>query len=476
MNATGIRIKKLIVHQTGTYNPQFRRPYQTELTGYNEGLIVERLQGSTKYQASQFAGVANQFLRPQVHAERPIGITNGWNEARLRFFLEVEHVYSSGASVTEFLTGYTDYPGISLQSHAFDPNMEFFINNTVQLRHTNYLNEFQGAQSAYSIVDASHLLADTSALMGGLPGTETLMRPHDVFASMGTAALHGLGNVVDIRTNNSLEAQKSKRMNNSTTNYLADILDNYRASYMATNESEDNNDILSRARGLARENSASSDPFLKAISAVRGLPVGNTFRYSDLQRMDGTVDQRTIFVAMNQASRATVHQAGMTASWEGTDRHTHVATILSQAVPALMMELMISRIALKTTNHTINSQVVTQIANVDSLATGMDITQNVHNFIMRLEHEILADISFNNQVGFSIDIEADLLGETWLRINLDSQQYDYVAPSFCDALLTPVITSNRDQAMTVAREIDDLFGNVHQALNCKPSQGFQSMF
>lgn len=458
--ARGIRVTKMLIHATGTYNTQYRRPYATHLDRHGLDIISERLGSADKYTPNILAGVANQFIAPTAAPEKELTIANGWATPRLRFMMEVEITYATGTKLTEVLLGYTEHPGIT-PNGAVDPRMEFFVNSTMQLRETIERTPY-GNQVYSSIVDSSHVLADNGFSGLSSPTYDQRMRPEDVYAliSREHIPVSDMKNTFDMRTSLTNQAVKSRRSNSQAPNYMASILGNYRNAALSQEFGQDYQEVLSQARGFAAENPASRDEFLKAISQIRGTTVGNVFTWSDLLRLDPNSEAVTKMTHMNDTIRATVHQTGQTQSWQGADRDTQNASILSHSVPSIMMELMLTRLHFKSTNHTVGGQPMTTIINALSFSN-TDLAQYLNTFIVRFEHEVMRDITYDNGVSYSLEMNVDLLGETWITLAIDNgSEVQYVTPSFCDALTVPVLTSNVDQAMMLATDFDNLHNTL----------------
>lgn len=450
---TGIRIKKFLIHETGTYNQQYRRPYNTNLDGRTLGILQEKLHNADKIAPSMLAGVANQFIAPSPTPEKPIDLIGGWGERRMRFMMELEHNYCTGGQTVLVILGYTNYNGISHGGHV-DPNMEFYVNSTLHIRNTQ-VNTPMGNQLHTAVIDSSLLLVDNN--WNGIHSQgDQRMRPMDVYSTMSRTHLPTGSNVLDMRATNSNTAAKSRRSNNLAGNFAANILQNYQAAADAAEFGVGEQEILASARGFASEHLVGKDPFLSAMSDFRGMPIGNTFTFDNLRRLDPNVDNVTIAQIMLPAERTTVHTAGQTAEWGGSDRETVVATILSQSVPALLMDLALTRIVFKASNRDISNQITIGIYDVGGFSSG-DQSFAMQMFQQRLEHEVLRNISFDNETDFAIEMQVDLLGETWIRMMLDNKaQVDFVAPSFCDALSVPVLTMNQDLSMDLATDFTAL--------------------
>jgi hypothetical protein len=449
-----VKVTKFLLHETGSYNTQYRRPYNTNLTGAGLNMMVERLGGASSYEASMMGGIANQFISPVATPEKQIAMINGWNERRMRFMMEVEYSYYTGGKITEVILGYTNYNGVGING-SIDPNMEFYINSTLHVRN-NIEYTPTGNQNHISVADSSHVLVDNNWTGVYSSNKEQRMRPEDVYSTMSRSQIAGIGDgsLLDTRAMSSTIAVKSRRNNASAANYMSTILKGYSQAAMSAEFGMGDQEILSKARGFARESLASKDPFLLAIAQIRGMAVGNIFTFNDLKLLDSNIEYVTKANLMAPTVQAGTHQSGQTADWGGSDIYTTVATILSQSIPSLLMDLALTRIVFKSSNRDIGSVIRTMIYDAQGFSSG-DQSQALDTFILRLEHEILRDVSFDNGIDFALEMHIDLLGETWVKLSLDGGPViDYVTPSFCDALMTPVITMDDQRAVTLASDFE----------------------
>lgn len=466
MQQVGIRVLDFVIMETGTYNEQFRRPYKTELDAFTQRAIAERVEGANGYSATMFSGVANQFVAPSATPESQLVIANGWQQRRLRWVLKLERNYATGASVMDVLTGYTDFNGITL-SGAIAPEMSFIINNHMSFRKNIERTPF-GQQVYYSPVRSSQILVDQQWSGIGRPGLEQKMRPTDVFATMGRAHLSGIGHVMDIRSTLDAVPIKSKRSNNNASSYMADILHN---QLHATRNNEgmggSYEEMLTAARGATHEDTAQKDPFMSAIAQISGRTLSNIFNFDELCRLDPNVRNVMTYVTSQNTTQVSPmgpipehHTAGDTSGWHGSDRHTQVATILSQSIPALMMDRALTTLAFRATNMDFGSGGVILVENAQGFIPG-DLSAFVEAFKQDMLTKVLPDISYNNQMSYALEANVNLFGETWLNLTIDGVKIPFVTPQFCDALMTPVLTQNQEAAMTLATDFDQVFTGLH---------------
>ena len=472
--AKTLRVVNLIMQETGTYNQQFSRPYSTSFDGNTLNSVTERVidRGNGRIDNAALAGITGTFLTPSSAPDAMIGIANGWNEKRVRFLMEIDCQYQVGGSASSYIQGYTNFPGIGA-NHSVAPDMEFYINSIITTKKTPVLTPY-GVQTFESVTDNSHVLCNNNWSTMNQPGMQRMMRPQDVFCHMQASHIPGIydtdiSSVYDGRTVLRTEAAMSDRVNGLSASYAAKIIDGYVVGNALTSFGQSEANIINRSRSEVSETQASLDPFMSALSNITSSGITNKFRYSDLMKLDPNVDAVSNYVIAGNTQRVMVHQAGQTAGWHGSDRMTLAATILSQSVPAIMMELMINRIIFKSTNYDITGQMQTRIIDGKGFSN-MDLTQHMDLFSRRLEKEILQDLTFNNQVSYAIEMRVDLLGETWINISIDGQPaIDYVTPSFCDNLFVPVVTTNVNVVQNLTHDFEALVLNVKEAMGSSQS-------
>ena len=464
----GLVITKFLIQETGTYNEQFRRPYQTVGDDANVLRVIQsHLLGVETFTPNMMNGIASSFISPTAVFEKKIDISNGWDQPRMRFMLESVNTDYTGTSTTEVVLGYTDHNGIIAGSGSLDPNMEFYINSIVRVRNSRRITEV-GNQSYSSVFDNSHLLVNSNWTDVFDSQPEHQMRPEDIFSTMSRSHLHGLGDIIDGRNVGTNVAVKSRRSNNVGGSYMASVVQGYMASSAGLDEFGQNaKEILTEARKNYGELPTLTDPFLSAIAGVRNSPIGKVFTLRDLYRICPHLDNVTRAQALLPVERATVHRAGQSEYWDGSDRTTVVATILSQSVPAIMMDLGITNVIFKATNETFGNQINVDVFEILGFNDDLDLPGI--ELINKLKNSVLRDISFNGQHSFCIEMKIDLMGETRILISINREnEVEFVTPSFCDALSVPVLTNSEHLNMKIANDFSSLFtylGDSGPAIN-----------
>lgn len=480
-----MRIERFLVQETGTYNDQYIRPYETTMDGNVQNAIVNTVAGlnTPVLDPYVFSDVVNSFIKRQAAPEAKAGIVHGWNQRRIRFMLVVSYEFHTGGSKREYIMGYTDFNGIT-QAGSIAPDMVFHINSNVSTRSMN-IQTPMGLQQVENIIDSNQYLQSAVDPSIYNPNKVFSLRPTEVYLYMGDPLTYngmqaGDG---DYRTVINKAGSIVNRNLNTPSYYTTQIFNN------VFHQVNRNSDGISKSKALeyARNSDYSSvgnesdmynnramawnNPFISAISSVRGhTPMTNTFTYKDLVSIDPNVGNVTQYVVLGHTQMSQLHQAGQTSDWHGSDISTKVAASLSHSVPALLMECLITKILFKSTNHHINGQMVTEIIHGNSFSN-MDMTLHYERFKQSFEKLVLNEITYNNSLSYAIEMNVDLLGETWIKLSIDNKGvYEYVTPSFSDGLFAPMITSNFNKLSEIGNDFGILYDTIVEGFNPSGSQ------
>lgn len=452
-----VHIVKLIMQETGTYNQQWRRSFESNLTGDIHNTIMDNCDKVRRITPGILTGVANQFIRPSATPERPISIINGWDMRRFRFFMEVHSTSHIGNTMIQYVTGYTDHYGCSA-SGSLDPNMVFYI-NAVSTTRSSIRTTPMGSQNVQTMMDSSHLLYQTeyTNTFTSPQGQTHKMRPEDIFVGMQNTELRndatdtGESDFMDTRTYLTTKPVKASRGHSSSPVYLASILDAYvQTSRAASLTGASSIEMLDTAGGHVTAARTNQDPFIKKL-----LDSGNggTFTYSELTRIDPGIGAKIIVAPLTPALRSTLHMAGQTQNWQGSDYETQFATTLSQAVPGYMLDNCLQSVRFNATNETAQG-IMVFITNFDTLLQGIELAPYIGAFSHAVQKTLLQDLTYNNQISFSLEMSCNLIGDTRIELSLNGgPRVPYVSPCFCDNLMSPLVTSDFQKFTALANDL-----------------------
>ena len=477
-----LTVNKLLLQETGTYNPLHFRPYQTHIDGQTLDTIVARAESSVGSisNPSIFSGISSSVVSPSGTPGQQISIPYGWAERRIRFILELSLENNFNGVELLYFQGYTNYSGVTM-SGAVDPMMEFILNSYMRVTRTtmytaNGLQYVDRVTDSGQVINGMLMTENVSMVTPGYEHGVYTLRPQDVFVGISSIQVteqyeaYGRGAINDSRVAKTSDTQLSSRTNNIPTNYISKILGSYQTAADSQMYGHDTKNTINRAHEVSFEHDSRTkdNPFIRALSVCRGGGPNSlraVFTARELESIDPMLSQKTQYVALTPVARSFLPQIGQAAHWSASDRETVLATMLSTSVPALMMELMISKIHVRTTNNTIGAKFETFIIDAKSISNA-DMSKMYGIFIQRLERELLFDMTFGSQEIVMLDMMLDMMGESSINISVNgSPTVLYQTPSFCDSLLAPVTTTSKDNYFQLCNDFGMIFNNMSSAVS-----------
>lgn len=465
------RVNKLILVETPGYNNMVTRPYEATMDGYAINQAKEVMQYGRYTDVGHIGKVATSLIRPSGSEMEASTITEGWGSSRLRFLLEIDLFSEVGPTTRKIIQGYTSHVGVNFFTKTIDHQMHLYFNNVITLRRSVYYTP-HGEQERWSIAEADQILMGTADFNfnGSSTVTKTL-RPEDIFVSASHSGAGG--DVLDMTTGfYASPIKRNNRKNNIPSNYLSSVMKGYQSAF-SNNGFSDNletSNAFDTAAGYLVENSVSSDQFFsRLLMNTSSFNEGGFVTYGELLSLSPEIDSNAIIVPLRNVMEDPnqqfnpIHGGGE--HWQGSNNETLWASILLQALPGLMMDSFITRIAFRATNeeraHDAVLGHVMRIVNVDSFTPGVDMTPFIETFRMRAIAEIIGGLTTNNTINYILEASIDLVGETRLKISVLSGPYfEFVAPSFADGRFTSVITHNQDHEQRLAYDLTTLCGDL----------------
>lgn len=475
-----LRVESLILRHTGTFNDQFIRPYVTnpalgnaDLNRIATNIADASLQGNIT--PISVSGTGGSFLTRAALPEAMAGIVNGWSTQRLRFIMKVSIINSIGGSNTLFVTGYTDHAGV--MNGALDPNMEFFVNNMYKVR-TTYSQTPVGTSQHFETVGSQQIITDHNkqhsrnhAVFNNNNSDLKIMSPGDVFKALESSVVYrGMDDnnykeMADCRFLVDTAGKTAPKGINNANTFIASTLNSYingtsedyqepehsaaLKHYMKTNEFE--NQDFWRSEFFSAIDQYRNDYALK----------NSSFLLKDLEKVDNNVRNMITFV---NDKPNTLHVTGLTSHWNGQDLNTVTSSIIASSLPSLMSEQLVSAVTITSTNSTIDGQPLTTIVQGGGFSNQMDMRQNFDRLRTAFEFLVVKDISFNNSIGYNLQVMCDLVGQTHIKIKMEGcPEQDFVFPTFCDALFSPILTTNTNSILHVSEDFNSLMTAVRDA-------------
>ena len=456
-----LKIIKFIVQELGTFNDVYTRPYMSHVSHQALDTIVDRVESNKRNRitGALLAGVSGGVIQQSAKPEKKVYIPGGMQERRLKFVLVVEITYSTQNVVKLYIQGYTEFMGLSF-NNTLDPNMQWYINSYTKTneyfeRTPNGLVKQERVIESVSVingaftVDRNNSNPNTFGMTGDCP-----IRPLDIFHGMQAENL-ALGyqfanpesTLLDTRGRIGEEVIPSVRRNNVGTNYLADIIDVHVMAQQTLDFGQGNDNLFGRCVAYTQQPAFLENPFLRALSNIRGSSNVCSFTINELLRIDPNLQNVTDYLALNQQAYNQLPQAGQSEYWSCNNIETQLAFTIGTATLSLMADLLFGKLSYSSTNQFGNGRMETIITGSVSLS-GSDLRPQYNLFINRLETEVLFSITYANELPYNITVEADINGSTVIHISINnSNTVRYVLPTMADSLFPPIMTSevaNRD--------------------------------
>lgn len=471
-----VNVVKCIMIHTGTYDDMPTRAYTGSLNMDATNAFIAATNNGTIINGQAIAPIAGMIIQPEASPSGLAQISQGWGNQRLRFLLELAFTSPMGDVTSQYLTGYTNYPGVTrlmnaVDRVAFDPAMELYINNIITVNRSKY----NGIELP-RMWDASQLIFQTSPVSNigfqqPAPNTQFLMTPEEVLNRVGISYYNQPNvNVTDLRSKLNIAGMaKSRRTNCLPATYLARTVNELHNQRLSNSDDQ----FFNMASNAAKNLSELPDYTDKALNLLNTLSFNTrgSITYGELNDVCVDLDNKTAFIdktistSQINATQSAAHtnfllhgaQRGTAAPLTGSNEESIVATIVAQGVPAIMSDLMLTSISFSATNlTTTGNDFSIVIHGFKTFLTDVDVTPQLQQFVYRLKNEIMATVTFNGQKPIKLDATIDILGDTFLGIQMHSHNYEYQVPSFCDALLTPVVTNSLQQLDTVAGTVHGL--------------------
>lgn len=488
---TQINIGMFLLSQTGTYQEQKVRPFNVVVNDNTISRLEIETHGGKHLGIAAMQNIATDIIRPAAMAEGDINIAQGWRSRRFRFLMRVHerHTLGIGTESVRVLFGYTDHCDASINH--LDPNMRIYFNSETVLAET-IRSTAQGPVRVMQVVSANQIISpvDYQANQNGFHNRPTshLIRPEDVF-QMGQAlnTVEMLKHTRQIANEHHQvfvspsmvgqggEYRYSKRRDTSPTRYMADVLGAWQHSIKEAEvnsyEARANPDLLmGEASRITANHDLRSNTFIQRLRERAGYMERGYVTYGDLCRLFPEAAQcgpgkTTMFSMDNGQSIRKVNFAEQSNHWQGADHETIAATLLSQVIPAIMMDNFFRNITFTVVPGAIPGTFGIDFMH-DQCAMVVDnlvAKQYFDEFQRRLVVDVLNSITRNGQLPLYMSMTSDLAGESVIDISLNGNPRSltrYVAPTFTDSLFSPVITRTAELPQQVSADLIHLVSEI----------------
>lgn len=475
MTEMPIRVKKIDMYIAPEYGSQYYRPYTTHLSGQdlvNE--IQETTQNGTVLVPESLAASAGRFIRPSSSHTGEAQIANGWTNRRIIFVMEVEITGTYGETTVQYMSGYTDHPGISASMHV-DPNMRLYFNSAMSFRSMMRQYGNGGVKPTIALKHATNIISPFQGAPLDQNAASHMLRPQDVVNNLHTSRfLQGVGNsgydtngVRDMTTAAMGDVSISRFSNGNPSEYLSGLL----KAMLRTQESLETYQAFEEEK-FALQSAAVKEPSMTEFNVIvelsRQLHYGGygndgSVSWGELISMFGPeIDAVTVVHSTNQLTpMPSAHNPLDTESTGSSTQEAIAANIVTSSLPSIMAQCMLAEMSFTITNETVGSPDPYQIIpgeHVQTIAREANFRQLANIAFSRIATEICPAVSNNNTVTFHISVMASLVRDTTVYVRLNGgPSVPFVIPTWGNSIFTPVGHSTQSNLALMASDIDYVF-------------------
>lgn len=502
----GYTVLAIMLMETGTYNPEFLRPYSVSVDRNDIttiGDIAEENHGMMM-SPDLLAGVAGRVLRysSEVTKRDLVDIENGWDTKRLSFLIEViedsrpdfEYTSSNSETVT-YISGWTDRLDIvETRDGVAPPNdLVFYVSNVHRIERQT------------KRIQTNHQLIVPSYHAMGYGGNDRndlyVVRPRDVFNDEMSKQVTP-ANSRRLNTSNRLHGTMPKTSRSSNllpSSYISSSINAYVRGETQRNSMQDGygnydanrqqgrESVYSKASSLLSESTAyERNSFMYLLRQQSSeFSARTTFTWGDLTdiftqdilRVTSMYKRKAVERRDNSRSRWA--SAGESSNWDNNTNHGYnavFATALKQSLPGYALESKIYSCRIEATNiisaseerfHSIHGILITvsDVVFIARMPNAHEENILIDQMKSNIASHILRDVSLDNTIDFDIVVDLDWRNDSFIHVGIEGgEMVEFSTSSFSNSLTPPIITTNPDFTDNM---VNDLRAVVNEILERK---------
>lgn len=466
--AISIVAKTFLLRRSGTYQGQMHRNYTTNARMGQVGALIDVINANrfTEISPALLGQVGHDLLSldSRVASNNPIAVPGGWNERRGIFMLVLEVSMATGGRMNYYIQGYTD--SAAFTDTSVDPNMRLYINNVITAVPAREQTQV-GTFNTLRVSSNFQTPVDFGTAHGFSPAPLVMARPQDIFGQMKNDDLSMSDVFVSDRTNTiSSNLVSTRRRNSIPTSYLSSVFNGYAYGRRETDAADfTSGDVAETAFTQVLEKDAINDIFIKKLQEANGLMRGQShFTYKELMRVAPNIEQVKV-PFQNSSAGVQLSQEGDSNHFAGQTISTLAAVQLAAAVPALMLECMLSTIGIRISNM-VSGQLAITPTGLGIGCFAPDIAPRQFNlFRERLMIEVVNPLTERGMINIDAVISCSFHSEFVCDIQMgDDPKTRFVAPTFCDSLFTPTVTNNPNVVRHLSNDLSVMCDHVSEAI------------
>lgn len=514
-NKERLEIVRFSLIETGTYRDLFYRPMDLTVTdqarnvvnnaldlGFNAGRSNLTESVSDIVSPTMFRGSVLEFFAPSSQVGGEVEIEEGLETPRWRWFMET--IWDNNVRshpIRQFITGYTspmevEVIGITDPEAIIPPDARFYVSSCFEIRTADFSSDGRGSPRVTGC-DSDLILSDSDFVSRrDTRRAKRILRPSDVMqTSMLSDDLtremesEGVYNAVGMLTDS---PELSKRSDSNPVNYLSSLLNHHnRSAAMSSPDTMSEESVMSGAivnstRGIE------GNRFLTFIrNAFDEEDSTAMFTYRDLEDIAPDIDRdvEVMFrddVDRNESERRErisrdmewmlerSERGGDHEDLDGAGLEDQVMAILSSTIPDLALRNSFGYMAFTVTNRVSrrDREEDRRFSNYKwywydfrTLTSSGEPDEFLKPFQIRVEDEVLDNISVRGDILFEVSIVVDVFNDIRIDLMIEGPRGDRerraVFPTFLESLYNPLVSDSSSVLADISEGVRELLDVSH---------------
>lgn len=506
INFEGISLLSVTLVETGTYDPEYLRPYvvsanRDDINRFAD--VVDEEHG--KVGIASVAGLAGRIMHysNRVDQRDLIDIENGWNEKRFSYIIEVvesqmdeNDIFNPDKELVTLISGYTDRMDVAAPTSVnrgrrdvdlfIAGDTEFFVTNVRRIERTRRRIKTDNQLIVPSYYNNSYRNNQRDLFT---------VRPKDVFTN------ENVNNIIDrnsrdndimrIVNNNKLtgsQARPSRSVNLAPASYLATSVNALYSSSVRNHQRDHFGGLtedISRSEHVYRDAKAAikedtgyePNSFLYMLRKKTNFLKDSIFTWSELGSLFGRRELEDITKIYGSSPIQTDDnrqaRAGDGAGWdnnENSGRNAVFATVLKQTLPGYALESMIYVCRIQASNILSRTQEMDAVGGalvtVSNVVFAAKLSQREQEDLIRQFEEnialhILRDLSLDNAIDYDIVVELDWRFDSFIEVSIENGRWlEFPVGGFANSLSSPIVTSSQQTTELIGGELKSIINNI----------------
>lgn len=500
----GLSILGITLVETGTYDPEFLRPYVVSANRDDIDMFSDVVSEEGGHVSSAaVAGIASRIMnyKHTVSDRDLVEIENGWDEKRFSFIFEVIERerdefdgFNPDKEVVTYISGFTDCLDIASRTNVnrgsrssadifISPETVFYVSNVRRIeRNTRRIKT-----NNQLIVPAYY---KNNKYRSSRDEFFTL-RPKDVFTTQSVNSIMDRNrDVARINNSNKLtgsQIKPSRATNLSPASYLAYTVSALTRAETSFNQTDaygnydgqqgQRDSVYSKAKSMLIEDTAyEANSFLQLLRYNSSFGQDQSFTWREIKEIFGghQIEDLTE-IHQTDSIKQDVRQAraGDGAGWDNNSnagRNAVFATVLKQALPGYAVESMIYACRIEASNILSRSDELDAIAGalvtVSDIVWATKLSQAMEDrladeFEQVIARNILRDLSLNNAIDYDIVVELNWRFDSFIYVAIEGgEMLEFPTAGFANSLTSPIITTSQDTTDVIGQELNSIVNSI----------------